>query len=92
MVLYVPRSARPAQNEGKTRTFDGRNREGSEGLRPVASKAQSLRWLEGIKRSQRLTDREERRKEEVLGVFRELYDISSRRLDPPDFPPWRSPW
>jgi hypothetical protein len=39
-----------------------------------------------------LTDREERRKEEILSVFRELYGISSRRFDPPDFPPWRSPW
>ncbi len=58
----------------------------------MASKAQSLRWLEGIKRSQRLTDREERRKEQILGIFRELYSISSRRFDPPDFPPWRSPW
>ena len=58
----------------------------------MASKAQSLRWLEGIKRSQRLTDREERRKEEVLGIFRELHNISSRRFAPPDFPPRRSPW
>lgn len=58
----------------------------------MASKAQSLRWLEGIRRSQRLTDREERRKEEILGIFRELNGISSRRFDLPDFPPWRSPW
>jgi hypothetical protein len=25
-------------------------------------------------------------------VFRELYMISSRRFDPPGFPPGRSPW
>jgi len=58
----------------------------------VASKAQSLRWLERIKESQRLTAREERRKAEILNVFHELHMISALRLDPPEFPPWRSPW
>ncbi|HEX2181699.1 MAG TPA: hypothetical protein VHH10_05395 [Rubrobacteraceae bacterium] len=57
----------------------------------MATKAHSLRWLENIKESQRLTAREERRKEEVLAVFRELYDISARRFDVPDFLP-RRPW
>jgi hypothetical protein len=41
----------------------------------VVSKVRSLRWLEDLKESQRLTAREERRKEEILGVFRELYEI-----------------
>lgn len=87
----MPRPAGPAE---KTRGREDRDEPDhtGEGLRQVASKAQSLRWLEGIRRSQRLTDREERRKEEILGIFRELYGISSRRFDPPDFPPWRSPW
>ena len=58
----------------------------------MASKAHSLRWLERIKESQRLTAREERRKAEILEVFRELYMISAQRLDPPEFPSWRSPW
>ena len=58
----------------------------------MASKAQSLRWLERIRESQRLTAREEGRKEEILDVFRELYRISAQRFDPPEFPPWRSPW
>jgi hypothetical protein len=58
----------------------------------VASKAQSLRWLERIRESQRLTAREERRKEEILDVFHELYMISAQRFDPPEFPPWGSPW
>lgn len=57
----------------------------------MATKAHSLRWLENIRESQRLTAREERRKEEVLAVFRELYDISARRFDIPDFLP-RPPW
>ena len=58
----------------------------------MVSKTDSLRWLENLKRSQRLTAREERRKEEILEVFRELYEISARRPDPPVFPPWRPFW
>jgi hypothetical protein len=53
---------------------------------------QSLRWLENLKRSQRLTDREERRKEEIMEIFRELYNISLRHQDPSVFPPWRPSW
>ena len=58
----------------------------------MVSKTQSLRWLENLKRSQRLTAREERRKEEVMEIFRELYDISLRPQDPSIFPPWRPSW
>jgi hypothetical protein len=53
---------------------------------------QSLRWLENLKRSQRLTAREERRREEIMEIFYELYDISLRYEDPPVFPPWRPSW
>ena len=58
----------------------------------MVSKVRSLRWLEDLKESQRLTAREERRKDEVLDVFRELYDISVKTLEPPVFPPWRPSW
>ena len=58
----------------------------------MVSKTQSLRWLENLKRSQSLTAREERRKEEIMEIFRELYDISLRYQDPSVFPPWRPPW
>jgi hypothetical protein len=58
----------------------------------VVSKTQSLRWLENLKRSQRLTAREERRKEEVMETFRELYDLSLRHQDLSIFPPWRPSW
>ena len=53
---------------------------------------QSLRWLENLKRSQTLTAREERRTEEIMEIFHELYDISLRHEDPPVFPPWRPSW
>ena len=58
----------------------------------MVSKVRSLRWLEDLKESQRLTAREERRKDEVLAVFRELYDISVRNPEPRVFPPWRPSW
>ena len=58
----------------------------------MVSKTQSLRWLENLKRSQRLTAREERRKEEVMETFRELYNLSLRHQDPSIFPPWRPSW
>ncbi|HEX5915432.1 MAG TPA: SDR family oxidoreductase, partial [Rubrobacter sp.] len=58
----------------------------------MVSKTQSLRWLENLKRSQRLTAHEERRKEEVMEIFRELYDISLRHQDPSIFRPWRPSW
>jgi hypothetical protein len=58
----------------------------------VATKAQSLRWLENLREAQRLTAREEKRKEEILDVFRELRDISATRFDPRDFPPLRYSW
>ena len=60
--------------------------------RALVSKVRSLRWLEDLKESQRLTSREERRKEEILEIFRELYDISARNPKPTVFPPWRPSW
>jgi hypothetical protein len=58
----------------------------------VATKAHSLRWLENLRESQRLTAREEKRKEEILDVFRELYRISAHRIDARDFPSSRYSW
>ena len=58
----------------------------------MVSKMESLRSLENLKRSQRLTAREERRKEDIMEIFYELYDISLRYEDPPVFPPWRPSW
>jgi hypothetical protein len=58
----------------------------------VATKAQSLHWLEKLKEAQRLTNREENRKEEILDIFREFQEISARRFDPRDFPPTRYSW
>ena len=81
MLLYVP-----LLMEGQA------SLPGTEERRIVVSKTQSLRWLENLKRSQRLTAHEERRKEEVMEIFRELSDISLRHQDPSIFPPWRPSW
>ena len=58
----------------------------------MATKAQSLRWLENLRESQKLTAREEKRKDEILDVFRELREIYARRFDLRDFPPSRYSW
>ena len=91
MVLYVPRSRTGGRIVRRKRS-QGEEPPGTEGRKIVVSKTHSLRWLEDLKQSQRLTAREERRKKEILEVFRELYDISARQPDPPVFPPWRPSW
>jgi hypothetical protein len=90
MVLYVPLSMEEQAPEWRTPREEGSP--GTEEWRIVVSKTQSLRWLENLKRSQGLTAREERRKEEVMEIFRELYDLSLRRQDPSNVPPWRPSW
>ena len=76
MLLYVPLSMEEQAPKGRTQREDGSP--GTEEWRIVVSKTQSLRWLQNLKRSQRLTAREERRKEEDQ--------------DPSNFPPWRPSW
>ncbi len=90
--ITSPGTRRTEEQAEEKQNSGGWDHPRTEGTRAVASKAQSLRWLERIKESQRLTAREERRKAEILGVFHELYMISAQRLNPPEFPPWRSPW
>ena len=58
----------------------------------MATKAQSLRWLKELKESHRLMDYEEKRKEEILDIFRELRGISARCFDPGNFPPSQPSW
>jgi hypothetical protein len=37
------------------------------------------------------TEREEKKKEEILKVFEDLGETAGRCAEPPDFPPWESP-
>jgi hypothetical protein len=91
MVVYEPPSGGGGEVERRWDRFLGA-RPQAEGQRSVATKAQSLRWLENLREAQRLTAREEKRKDEILDVFRELREISARRFDLRDFPPSRYSW
>ncbi len=52
-----------------------------------------MRWLEEMWDVHKFdphggTEREEKRKEQVLEMFRGLAHLSKRRVEPPNFPPW----
>ncbi len=56
-------------------------------------KEKYLRWLETMWDVHKFdlhgrTEREEKRKEEVLKVFKGLSELSGRRIEAPYFPPW----
>jgi hypothetical protein len=51
-----------------------------------------MRWLEEMWDVHKFditgrTESEERRKEEILGMFRRLVELSEHRIDSPDYPP-----
>ncbi len=54
-----------------------------------------MRWLEGMWEVHKFdphggTEREEKRKEEVLEMFEHLSEIARRRVEAPCFPLWES--
>ncbi len=56
-------------------------------------KEKYLRWLEGMWDVHKFdphgsTEREEKRKDEVLKIFEGLGEIAGRRVEAPHFPPW----
>jgi hypothetical protein len=55
-------------------------------------KEKYLRWLEEMWEAQKLdvpgsAEREEKKAEEILEMFRDPDRLSRRRVEPPDFPP-----
>lgn len=56
------------------------------------NKEERLRWMEQLGESQRLTAHEERRKEEVCAILREIYGLSELRFEIPEFPLREPPW
>ena len=55
-----------------------------------------MRWLEQMWDVSKFdpysrTQREEERTEEVLGIFKELGELSKRRVETPDLPLWEAP-
>lgn len=80
------------ENVRKDHLPDTRGASGKWRERRVVNKADSLRWLERLRVSQKKTSYEEKRKEQILDTFRELCRISHERYEIPSFPPWESPW
>jgi hypothetical protein len=59
-------------------------------------KEKYMRWLEEMWSVHKFdphggTEREERRREEVLEIFEGLDEIAGRRIEPPISPPWKDP-
>jgi hypothetical protein len=55
-------------------------------------KSRYMRWLEGLWEVHKFdipnrTEREERKKDEVLEMLRGIVELSKHRIDPADFPP-----
>jgi hypothetical protein len=59
---------------------------------PWDDKERHLRWMELLWDRHQISIREERRKEEVLDIFRHLAELSKRRVEAPHFPPSESLW
>ncbi len=55
-------------------------------------KERHLRWMEMMWKRHQSFSREEKRKEEVLEIFRTLDELAQRRVETPHFPLWESSW
>jgi hypothetical protein len=55
-------------------------------------KEKYLRWMEMMWERHNSITREEKRKEEVLKIFEGLGELAKRKVEAPDFPPWKPPW
>ncbi len=53
-------------------------------------KERHLRWMEMMWERHQSLAREEKRKEEVLEIFRTLDELAKRRVEAPHFPLWES--
>ncbi len=51
-----------------------------------------LRWMEMLWEQNQSISREEKRKEEVLEIFKALADLSKRRIEAPYLLPWECSW
>jgi hypothetical protein len=57
-----------------------------------AARKRSLLWMEMLWEATNTTAHEEERKEEVLGLFRELVTDSSSRQEIREYVPWEPLW
>ena len=56
------------------------------------ARRRSLRWMEALWEGATTTAQEENRKEEILGVFRELVRDSKREKVVREYVPWEPRW
>ncbi len=59
---------------------------------PEGEKDRYLRWMGMMWERNQTNARGEGRKQEALGVFEGLAELSRQRVEAPHFPPWESPW
>jgi hypothetical protein len=57
------------------------------------NKYRYMRWLEEMWEVHKFdilgrTEREERKKDETLEMFKEIVELSEQHINSPDFPPW----
>jgi uncharacterized linocin/CFP29 family protein len=55
-------------------------------------KKKYLRWMEMLREQNRSISREEKRKEEVLEIFKALTELSKHRVEAPYLLPWEPTW
>jgi hypothetical protein len=55
-------------------------------------KEKYMRWMAMMWELHSNITREEKRKEEILEVFRDLNELAKHRIEAPYFPPWESSW
>ena len=58
----------------------------------MGDKEKYLRWMATMWEQYNSISREEKRKEEVLEIFKGINELAKRRVEPPYFPPWEAPW
>ena len=58
------------------------------GRSALNDKEEYLRWLETMWEHYNNISREEKRKEKVLKIFRDISEMAKREVESPDFPPW----
>lgn len=58
------------------------------GWSTLDDKEKYLRWLETVWEHYNNISREEKRKERVLEIFRNISEMAKREVETPDFPSW----
>ncbi len=58
----------------------------------MSDKEKYLRWMVTMWEHYNNISREEKRKEEVLEIFKGISELAKHRIEAPYFPPWEASW